>query len=535
MKKLANRRSKNLIRVMAVLLTLLIALSVVFSLRGFLVRAYTPEDFAAAQETEALARQALDDAKAEADRLESFKDLLSDEALNNLLTVAIAEMHDVLYDELWPLSDQKVSQILTIYANDSLDDFDKYNSTSAIVNSWTAVVNLRVNDMMGITRAMFDNYSETFAESGIDYSLALDTLLWEIDQQRYVMIAAIFNYFDAISGFDESIYFKDPEPEPEYTEEPDENEIDTNEEPEPEPIEEVSDEPDYPSEQVVYDAIDKAMENIEYAINDLQNWVEYCIYVAVGYDKLDELEQEWRVAMDELILIKKEILGYDYSFEMSQDFYQIGSGDEIKVTINGDINAVDNLVYFDIYDPFWSNECNDFMLAGKSMSIDADFSVGEGEENNIILTVDSGYLDNLDGGAQLLSLYYFDDDALGWVDFYVEILAADAFFEPEEDDEEGFYDDTSASVDKSDTESKTSADTELKKDSVTENLPNSNLESESNVVVRPVSDLNREIANLPVMWIIIGGTLIVLIVSVCAILLICRKKIRTKNGVKNIA
>ena len=269
------------------------------------------------------------------------------------------------------------------------------------------------------------------------------------------------------------------------------------------------------------------MENIEYAINDLRNWMEYCIYVAVGYDKLDELEQEWRAVMDELILIKKEILGYDYSFEMSQDFYQIGSGDEVKVTINGDINAVDNLVYFDIYSPFWSDEFSDFMLAGKSMAVDADFTVSKGEEDNIILAVCGGYLDNLEEGAQLLSLYYLDEDKLECVDFYVEILAADAFFEPDQDDDASFDNDNNTPVDNS---ASGTGNTESKPDSSTEKLPDSNLEAEADPILRPASDLNPEEANLPVMWMIIGGAVIALAVSICVVLLIRHKKATQKMG-----
>lgn len=399
-------------------LVLVISLSVVFSLNYFLAGAeYTQDDLDIAQEKESALKQALEDARAEAGRLEPYRGQIANAELNELLDNALSEMRDVMDNQLHPYADSAIFDIYAIGDNEALDDFDRYNLAAAAVDGWTNEVNLRINELKDIANEMFDEYAETFSGSGVDMDLARQALMWEVNHQRGIINNAIITFFNHLNLDPEPI-IEEPEPaEPASGSDTPVSGTDTEE---PEPAE------PKPPEHVVYDALRAVWSNLENAVYDLPNWVDYCIISEINDQHVYALDQEWREAMQELADIKRELNGYDYSFIMSDDSYRIGSGEDIVVMINGDYEAIENELYFDIYDPVWSDEMNDYVLVGRVMIRNEDYTVDKGLGGGIMLTICSSYLDTMESGVQLFSLYYLAD-VQEMTDVFIEIMAPGSY------------------------------------------------------------------------------------------------------------
>jgi len=453
MRKREHQSSKKHTWALAVLLTMLVALSVVLSLTvgGILTSAYTPEDLDIAQEKEARLRQELEEARAEEARLRPFLERFSNKELDELLDSAVADLWDIWDDQLRPYANGAVKDILAIRDSKRyFDDYDRYNAIVAVVNDWFDDVNLQADDFMTIADEMFYEYIEIFSDSGVDMSLAREALIWEMNNQRTVMYNAILTFFDAVKPDLDSVDEElepvggEPgaeEPEPDVTDpepviedpkpvmtSPSDEESPTDKEPappekKPEPAEKKSDPPAQNPEQVIYDAVKEVKSNLEYAVYDLPNWVEYCIIDTINFRRLYELNEEWEEVWLELSAIRKQIYGYDYSFKMSNKNYQIGSGTDITITINGDYEAIENELYFDIYDPVWSDEMGYYVLIGHVLKRGEDFTVSEKPGGGIILNISSGYLDNMAGGAQLFAMYYLLNIEKA-TDVYIEIIEA---------------------------------------------------------------------------------------------------------------
>jgi len=465
MKNATNRHSKNLTRILAALLAFLVIMSVIFSLRGFFSSAYTQQDLATATEKEANLKQALDAAKAEALRLESFKQIFNDEELGKLISDKSNEMSGKIKRDFIPVADKSIKEITPIYANKTYDELDRYNYTGVVIDQWTGDVNKRIDEMIGLANEVFDQYIAAFSGTGIDYSLAKGALIWEINNQRNIINNAILDFYKSLD-FDtpyEEPPVKEPPAEKPPVEEPSAeeppagepsgedpsgDESSVEEQPAGEPSDDEPSVNEPPAEEspveeyrksaaelssIVYDTLNDVKVYLIYAIEDLPDWVNYCIDDLIAKQNVNRLEGEWVEAWTDLARVKRAVMGYDYSLYTLGYYHEIGSGEDCEVLINGDPYAVENVIYFDIYTPFWSDEAGGYMLAGIPVTRGNDYKIEQSTDGTIILTVSSNYLDTLAVGAQLLSLYYCDGENIEWVDFYVEI-EPEPVIDPEEDE-----------------------------------------------------------------------------------------------------
>lgn len=265
--------------------------------------------------------------------------------------------------------------------------------------------------------------------------------------------------------------------------------------------------------QGIYDAMDDARQSIEEALLRFPEWVEYCIDAAVNAQNVYNLEQEWYAAWQELIEIKRELVGYDYSFFMSQEHYYIGSGNDIEVTMNGDYGAVENLLYFDIYKPVFSEEQGDYVLEGYVMERDSDYTLEPAEDGTIVFTIMGGFLDTMEEGAQLFSPFYETDEGLKYADIYVEVMVR-AAIQPKADTPSDIAPDAQVAVDAlSGSASGLDADESKERD--------------SDAVLRPASEVS-EVNGMHSNWMLLAAAAVILVLIIITITCIVKQAKKKK-------